>query len=424
MQINMFFRTILLLLFVNLNLFAIDGKIKVFITTQESIYTSQKITVAVEILSSAFSIMDARITFPASDKYIIQAPQSASYLGQEEVDGEAWQMVHYDYEIYALKAGKIEIPSVSVSFTASMGYGQPKKEFELKSDALSFDVKVPEGVDKGQFILVTDNFKLSSEVKPEKTKLIVGDAVALSVIQKANGVPDVLLSPIAYNSNESIRVYTKEPLLESGSKGKYDVSRTDRFTFVASTEGNVTLPAQEILWYNTTTQKIHLEKISAIQYEILPDPQIAIDAKKAQQKQLYTYTGIAFLIVLGLYVLLAPKIRHYRKEKKRKYEESEAGIFAHLLTSVASSDTVAVDRQYYLWLLSIAPEIARGGMKAIETIQPSLIDILKEVDLVLIGSSREFDRANLSRELKIFRAKLLYEKQNLKEGLPVEINPL
>ena len=70
-----------------------------------------------------------------------------------------------------------------------MGYGQPKKEFDLKSDALSFDVKAPKDVKENQFVLVTDNYSLVSEMKPEKKQLIIGDAVELSVTQKAHDVP-------------------------------------------------------------------------------------------------------------------------------------------------------------------------------------------------------------------------------------------
>jgi len=122
MQSKISLKLILLFLFLSLNLFAIEGKIKVFIKTDAAIYTSQKVTVAIELLSSAFSITDARITFPSSPKYIVQAPGSASYLGQEEVKGEDWQMVHYEYEVYALQAGKIVIPPLSVSFYFSFKY--------------------------------------------------------------------------------------------------------------------------------------------------------------------------------------------------------------------------------------------------------------------------------------------------------------
>lgn len=414
---------LLLFLVFHLNLFAIEGKVKVFIPPQDEIYTSQKITVAVELLSSAFSITDARITFPTSDRYIVQAPNSASYLGQEEVDGESWQMVHYDYEIYALKAGETQIPSVEVSFTASMGYGQPKKEFQLQSEALSFDVMVPQGVSQDQFVLVTDNFKLTSEIKPKKKKLIVGDAVELDVTQKANGVPDLLLTPVNYRSNASLRVYDKEPLLEEGLQGAYDVSRTDSLTFVAVLEGNVTLPAQEIVWYNPKSKKIHVETIPAMKYEVLPDPQIAIDAKKAAQKLMLIYLGTVALVIVILYFIFASKIRKIKQERLRMYEQSEAGKFDALLSTLKSGDLSVINRQLYIWLLSASPELVRGGVKTIETVQPSFAETLKAFDQAVIDPDNDFDSVRFSSELKSFREKLLEEKKSNEEGLPLTINP-
>lgn len=423
MQSKQSLKLLLLFLFLSSDLLAIEGKSRIYIKSNDTIFTSQKVTVAVELLSNAFSITDAKIIFPSSKKYIVQAPRSASYLGQEEINDEDWQMVNYEYEVYALQAGNIEIPAVLVSFTASMGYGQPKKEFELQSDSLSFDVKAPEGVRKDQFVLVTDNFQLISEVRPEKKKLIVGDAVELRVTQKAHGVPDILLTPIVYDSNAYLRVYEKEPQLQSGLDGRYDVSRTDSFTFVASMEGNTTLPAKEIMWYNPTRKKIHVEKVPPIVFEILPDPQIAIDAKKAHQKQLLFYIGSILLLSVLLYLLFASKIQQFRKERKCRFEESEAGKFAALLLSVESGDRRAIDRRYYLWLLSIDTELARGGMKSIEIIQPSFAETLKEFDQGLVDPDIGFDSVRFSSELKMFREKLLQETQRVKEGLPVTINP-
>lgn len=312
-------KVLFLSLFLTLNLFAVEGKVKVFIPSQASIYTSQKITVSVELLSSAFSITDAKITFPASAKYIIQAPKSAAYLGQEEVNGEDWQMVHYDYAVYALQAGKIEIPSVSVSFTASMGYGQPQKEFALQSDALSFDVKSPGGLEKQGFVLVTDAYDLSSEVEPEKKRLIIGDAVTLKVTQKAHAVPDILLRPIRYSSNALLRVYEKEPKLQSNLKGKYDVSRTDSFTFLASAEGSVTLPAKNFVWWNSQTKKLEVEKIDAFSFVIIEDPQIAIDERNDKiQKYLLAFLLFALVMFL-IYWKFFGVIKKYSGRIKAKY---------------------------------------------------------------------------------------------------------
>ena len=416
-------RFILIFLAFSLSLFAIDGKIKVFIKSNETIYTSQKMTVSVELLSSAFSITDAKITFPASKKYIVQEPKSAAYLGQEDVEGEAWQMVHYEYEVYALQAGKIEIPSVLVSFASSMGYGQPKKEFSLKSDTLHFDVKAPEGVKSNQFVLVTDNFDLNTELKPEKKELIIGDAVSLSITQKAQGVPDILLSPIVYRSNALLRVYEKEPSLKSDLKGKYDVSRTDRFTFVASAEGNVTLAKQEILWWNSSTKKIHVEKIPAISFVIIPDPQIAIDVKKAEQKQRLLYLAMTLVFLFMLYKIFGAKVRTYMDERKTIYSLSEEGHFKSLLESCQDNSVTNIYHTFYDWLEVADPELSRAGFKGLCEVQPSFCNMLNALETALVVPEQTVDSTTFTEELQKLR-KMLLKKQHLKvQGLPGKINP-
>jgi len=427
MQSKYMMRLLFLFLAFSLHLFAtegnIEGKIKVFIKSSDAIYTSQKVTVSVELLSNAFSITDAKITFPASKKYIVQAPSSAAYLGQEEVEDEKWQMVHYDYEVYALQAGKIEIPSVSVTFTSSMGYGQPKKEFALQSEKLTFDVKSPEGVKPNAFVLVTNNFALDTALKPEKKALIIGDAVSLGITQKAQGVPDILLTPIVYKSNAFLRVYEKEPSLQSGLKGKYDVSRTDSFTFVASGEGNVTLPAQEILWWNSTTKKVQVEKIPAFSFEINPDPQIAIDAKKAVQKELLLYIVGVMAVVAILFMLFASKIRHYLEERKRRVEESEKGKFDVLLNSLDNDNAQDIYRDFYHWIEVTSPTLSRLGFRGIGEVQPSFSVSLRELEAVLSVPEQTFDKIGFTRELKKFREMLLKDQKRAKQDFPDKINP-
>jgi hypothetical protein len=304
-----------------------------------------------------------------------------------------------------------------------MGYGQPKKEFLLKSDTLSFDVKSPEGVKANQFVLVTDDCSLDTELKPEKKELIIGDAVVLSIIQKAQGVPDILLSPVVYHSNAFLRVYQKEPSLESGLKGKYDVSRTDSFTLIAIGEGNVTVPAQEILWWNSTTKKIHIEKTPAISFEISPDPQIAIDAKNAEQKRFMLYTALVFVVFVLFYMIFASNIRRYKEDLKSRYEESEAGKFSLLLACVEANDTACIYKHIYIWLGVIAPESTKNGFKSMEEIEPSFGDALKALNLTLVNQNQRFDNVAFHDILMKFRKKLLKEKEERKVGLPKTINP-
>ena len=294
----------LLICLFTLSLFAVDAKVKVTLKGDSEIYTSQKVTVAVELMTDAFSISDARIDFPPSSDYIVQAPNSASYLRTVEVNGTGWQSVLYEYEVFALKAGEIKIAPIPISFSASMGYGQPKQAFDLKSEALHFSVKAPEGFKDNVFVLVTDHYSVERKVKPEKTTLIVGDAVTLEVIQRAHNIPDILLQPVHYESNAYLRVYEKEPVLKSGLKGAFDVSRTDRFTFVANTEGNVTLPAQKLFWWNSETKKAVTEILPQMHFEIIADPQIALDAKREVRKRI-TLLIVSILVASFLFYRFA-----------------------------------------------------------------------------------------------------------------------
>jgi len=414
---------LILFFFFTLELSAVGGKIKVFLKSEESVYTSQKITVAVELLSDAFSITDAKINFPASAKYIVQAPQSAAYLGQEKVEGENWQMVHYDYEVYALQAGQIEIPPISVSFSASMGYGQPKKDFELKSDALHFDVKTPEGIKSKQFVLVTDNYTLTSEQKPEKKQLIIGDAIEVAITQKAQGVPDILLRPVRYRSNAFLGVYDKEPELKRELKGLYDVSRTDRYTLVASAEGNVTLEAQKTVWWNSKTKKVHVETLPGISFEIFPDPQIAIDAQREKEKKLLLYAGLSVLLLLIGYKLLSPAYYRYMLKRKEAYRMSEKGKFDLLLNGIKSDDAPGIYRDLYQWLTVASPKLAKLGFRGIEEVQASFSASLAELEVALSDPEQTFEKRGFTSELKKLRETLLKEQQRTGRDLPETINP-
>jgi len=418
-----FIQLFLLLCLFSINIFAIDGKIRVFIKSKDTVYTSQKVTVSIELLSDAFSITDAKITFPPSNKYIVQAPQSAAYLDQDEIDGDDWQVAHYEYAVYALQAGKIEIPSVSVSFSASMGYGQPKKEFALKSDTLHFDVKAPAGIKNNQFVLVTDNYTLISERKPDKIQLIVGDAIELSITQKAHAVPDILLKPMDYKSNAMLRVYDKEPELKSGLKGKYDVSRTDRFTFVASGEGNVTIPSLETVWWNSKTKKVQVEKIPEMTFEILADPQIAIDAKKAQQKERLIYLAVTSFLLIMFYIIFASKVRGYVFERKRVYALSEEGRFKTLLERCHDSNATKVYHTFYDWLEVADPKLFRKGFRGICEVHPALCIPLSGLEEAVVDSTWSSDKLNFIKELKKFRELLLLRQKDSVQGLIKNINP-
>lgn len=417
---------VLLFFFLTFDLFAVEGKIKVYVKGDDAVYTSQKVTVGVELMTDAFSINDAKITFPDSSKYILQVPKSADYLLTVDINGSDWQLVHYEYGLYALRAGEITIPSLLITFSASMGYGEPKKAFSFHSEPLSIKIKSLDGVKANHFVLVTDKYTLKSEVKPEKKQLIVGDALEFKITQKAHGIPDILLKPFVYRSSDKIRVYDKEPALKSGLKGDFDVSRTDSFTLVATVEGNVTIPAQEALWWNSATKKAQKETIPEMTFEIIADPKIALDAEKSEQKRMLAYLVLLAVLLLLFYKFFAPSLKKWLLHRKKMYKESEKGKFDNLVKSLDTKNYSLIYRNLYKWLAVVSPDpdFSSAGFSGIVEIQPSFSNALQELDEVLVVPEKVFDKNSFTVELKKLRERVLREKKTKEQGLPLDINPV
>jgi hypothetical protein len=285
-------------------------------------------------------------------------------------------------------------------------------------------VKAPEGTQENQFVLVTDNYMLKTEIKPKKKRLLIGDAVEFAVTQKADAVPDILLQPVTYRSNEYFRVYGKEPMLKRGLTGDFDVSRTDRFTFVATAEGNVTLAAQTRVWWNSKTKKVHDEKIPELTFEIIPDPQIAIDAKRVRQKKVLLYIVIVLLILFALYKTVSPYLKKYLSERRIVYEKSEKGKYEKLLKRIEEENISEIYNDFYDWLDLASPELSKLGFRGIVTFQPSFKEALAEFEETLLVPDQAFDRQGFMRQLGVLREVLLRQKEPEYKGLPKTINPI
>ena len=411
-------KILLMLLLFTFDLFAVEGTMRVKLQSHENLYTSQKVIVAVELLTNAFSITDARITFPSSVKYIVNAPKSAAYIRTEEINGTDWQMVHYEYEVYALQAGEIEVSPVKTTFSASMGYGQPKKAFTLKSKAFHFSVRSPKGLKQEQFVLVTDHYILTQKRDLKKSELIVGDAIEVKIIQKAHGVPDILLKPIHYKSTPELRVYEKEPVLQSGLKGRYDVSRTDSFTFVAAAEGNVTVPEQQTVWWESSSEKVRVETLPAIHFIVIADPQIALDAKKAKQKKILLYVVFSIIALLLLYKFFAPSLKHCLYTRKKRYEASEKGLFEHILVSEENRE---IYQTFYVWLQYVDLPLSKCGFKCIAVLQPSFASSLSALEKSLVSKEEKLDKMLFINEAEKLRTLLL--KKHKQPHLSFTLNP-
>jgi len=424
-------RILLLFSTLTLGLYAIEGEVSVSIVEKKRLYISEEIVVKVDLKSTAFSIKDARIGLENTRDYIIQAPGSASSLQTVDINGTNWQIVHYEYKLYPLHAGKIEVPKTAISFSASMGYGQPEKSFTFHSEVLKFSIEAPEGIGKGDFVLSTESYSLVSNISPKiletnSTKIKVGDAIEIKVTQKAQNVPDLLLRPFTFPKNEHFKIYREEPLLKMEVVGSKTIAtRRDSFTFVASKAGNVSIPSQTFIWWNPETQVLHKEKTIALHFTVLADPNAAASLSSLEdgEEKPWVLNLVLILTLIAVLSKLIPYIKKNKIEKRVAYKQSEEGKFKRLLTTSKGDDMSKLYRDFYTWLEVIDPKLSRGGFRGIVEVQPSFSTVLEELETALVEPEKVVDKKNFSHELIKLREALLKESQFKEQGLSKEINP-
>ncbi len=420
-------RMLWLFVVMTLGVFGIDGAVSVGMKGDKQIYVSQEVTIAVDLKTDAFSITEAKIDLQSTQDFIISAPQSAAFTQTIDMNGSDWQMVRYEYKLYPLHSGKISIDPFKVNFKASMGYGQPVKDFTLNADMIELNVSVPQGVAKESFLLVTPHYTLQTRFNPKPESLKVGDAFELNITQEARSVPDILLRPIRFAKNEHLKIYTQEPTLTTKESGAdMAASRIDSFTFVAKKEGNLTLPSQELLWWNPTTQTLHTEKIPEIHLTILPAPieqsSTSPSIEEDGKSRVWLWTLFMLVMLILLYKAF-PAVSRWINTHKLAYQESEEGRFKKLLESTKSDDPRELYQAFYHWLDMTDPKLSREGFKGIGKFYPPISDPLLELEEVLANPKELFESKKLVNELEKLRKVLLSKKQTKQNSLPKTINP-
>lgn len=421
-------KIILFFLICSFGLYAIEGAVSVHLVEKERRFISEELVVKVDLKSTAFSIKGARIGLENTSDYIIQAPGSASSLETIDINGTDWQIVHYEYKLYPLHAGEIEVPMIEISFSASMGYGQPEKSFTFQTEALKFSVEAPEGVGKGDFVLSTASYNLERDISPKisetnRMKIKVGDAIEIKVTQKAQNVPDLLLRPFTFPKNEHFKIYRDEPLLKMEVlDSKTIATRRDSFTFVASKEGNVSIPSQTFIWWNPEAQVLHKEKTTALHFTVLADPKAAASLEDEEEKP-WILNIVLILILIAVLSKLIPYIQKRNVEKKVAYKQSEEGKFKQLLATSKGDDMAKFYSDFYTWLEVADLKLSRGGFRGIIEVQPSFSTVLEDLEIALVESEKVLDKKEFGHELLKLREVLLQQGKDRQEGLPQKINP-
>ncbi len=238
-------------------------------------YVQAQFTVVVRLLY-ATQINDAALSEPEPSGVIIEKlGEDTQYTAQRA--GRRYNVVERRYAMFAQRSGRLEIAPVQLSgrvggsarssfFNSSAG-----RRITRRSNALEIDVLPVPAAYTGAEWLPASALQLRESGIDQTFEYRVGEPLTRTIELSALGLADVMLPDIAAPAPDGTRVYADKPVGNSGVQGKQIIGqRTVKQAIVPTTAGTLQLPAIQLDWWDTTSNRQRQASIPASTIEILP----------------------------------------------------------------------------------------------------------------------------------------------------------
>ncbi|WP_428240875.1 BatD family protein [Gynuella sp.] len=177
--------------------------------------------------------------------------------------GRTYQLVEQKYRLKVLAPGEFSLPVFSVSGEYSNNNSRRWTRFQVQSDPLTLTVQdIPASWPKNQKWLPASHVELTESWVGLKPELTVGDNVTRTIRLYVEGQDKSSQAVFQAPDVPQLKLYRDQPQLnETQASSGPTFSQTETWTLVPSDNGNVTLPATELYWWDVNQNQVHKETL-------------------------------------------------------------------------------------------------------------------------------------------------------------------
>ena len=222
-------------------------------------------------LYTKVDISQARLNEPElADAVIEKLGEDSTYNTQ--VNGVNYSVTERKYAIFPQKSGQLTIkPLVLTAEVLTSGRpgfnsffnSQMTKTKRVESKAITLDVKPVPASFNGKHWLSAEQLVLKQEWSGDIQQMKVGEPLTRTLTLVAKGTTVGQLPELnTTNTNDQLKAYPDQPVLKEQKKADGMLAfREEKIALIPSKAGSYTLPAIEIPWFNTKSQKMEIAKI-------------------------------------------------------------------------------------------------------------------------------------------------------------------
>ena len=295
----------------------------------------------------------------------------------EPIEGSTWAGQSRSYVIYPQRPGDYRIDAIPVALRYNSEDAGPRAEATATPPPVRFEAVVPPEAEGLPYFISSSGLEIEQSFDREPGTMLVGEAFTRTITVTVRDALSMVLPPLPSEPIPGLAVYAEPPVVKDSDTqrgGAVVGTRIEQATFVAEEEGDYTLPAVEISWWDVDEEKLAVARLTAIELRVDPNPEALAaiplpdedpleEGAESSQRRRVSLIGIlrqwgpplALLLVLGwigraLARRYLPAIRQRLEAARERQRESESAAFAELKRVADSGDAKATWNAWSAWL--------------------------------------------------------------------------
>jgi hypothetical protein len=238
--------------------------------TPENPYIQSQVFYTLRLYTKV-DISQARLNEPElADAVIERLGEDTTYNTQ--INSVNYSVTERKYAIFPQKSGHTTIKplvlTAEVLTSSRPGFNgffnsQMSKTKRVESKAITLDVKPAPASFTGKHWLSAQQLVLKQEWSGDIQQMKVGEPLTRTLTLMAKGTTVGQLPELnTANANDQLKAYPDQPVLQEQKKVDGLLAfREEKCALISGNAGNYTLPAIEIPWFNTESQKMEMARI-------------------------------------------------------------------------------------------------------------------------------------------------------------------
>lgn len=301
---------------------------------------------------------------------IVVLPQDRPENSNEQSGGVTYAGITRTYMIYPQEPGDFRLPPAEI--ITSYASAPPKStEVHLSLPALTFHADVPAAAQNLDYFLPTTSLTIQQKWSSSLKNVRAGDSIVRTITVTAIKMQAMLIPPLPLEAPDGVRIYTEEPIVQDQKTDRGDFvfgRRTESVKYLIRKEGDYTLPAIELKWWNLSTNRLVTATLPLVHFTAVANPNYVAElppeqepAPVAQPRHVSLWTRykfwiraavpccVAFLLLFWTGWRYLPRLWRSLRGWREQRKHSETAYFRSLLNACEKNRPVETYERLLRW---------------------------------------------------------------------------